>query len=147
MNFRDSGNGKSIGERLSFARGVSFNRVAKCVDTCRRSDAGRRSHCEGRVDDCQRGNNRRTAEQHFDVVFRVGNNCVLRDFGADARRRHEAYSLGGVHRRAAAERNDEVAFLVFVDLQACLNDFVGRLGVRSVVDDVRNFLWQKIGML
>ena len=139
--------------------------MAKCVNTRCGGDTRRRSHCKGRVDNCQCGNNRRSAEEHFDVVFSVGNDCVLGDFGACARsrrngneirhghindfvhvginlpvarRRHETDSLRGIHGAAAAECNDKVATVFLVDLQARVDDFVGRFGVRAVEDDVRN---------
>lgn len=57
---------------------------------------------------------------------------------AVASRRHETDSLCRVHRTAAAECNDEVAIVILVNLQARLNDFVSRLGIRAVKDNVRN---------
>ena len=165
MNLLDSRDCKGICKRLSLAGGVSLNRMAEGIDTSRRRDSRRRSHREGRVNYCQRGNNRRTAEEHFNVVLGIGNDCILSDFGAStsrrrnrheirnghinyfvhvginlpvARRRHETDSLSCVHRTAAAERNDEVAIVIFVDLQARLNDFISRFSVRAVEDNVRN---------
>ena len=53
-----------------------------------------------------------------------------------ARSRHESDCFCSVHGTAAAKRDDEVAIFFLVNFQARLNDFVGRLGVRAVEDDV-----------
>ncbi len=154
--------GAGVGDRRRGRGNVDLHRVRERVHAGCGGQRGRHRHHQARIVD---GDERRAApidDRHFHVIAGVGDDAESCHLCCRARRRvdrnqrrhrHRRFvdpfivadmsASGGdepdafraVVRRPAAERNDEVAPLALIELDAVVDVDVGRIGLRAREDD------------